>query len=888
MPQQAILDLPVIEFEDFRASPVALQQWCAENYGLAGIHPHPDAVFHFAASLWRYRDSQPLFGVAALSSLYLHALSSHIAAQRRVGALRASGAEAQQVREAEEDAQYARVDLADLGRLVGEFAAPALRLAQRDPEAAREHMRANVQAIGEEGWAEELESLSAALATPDTSRLDFSRPLADVLRQLEVQRDSLLRPLPGASGPAAARMQQELDEYREIANRASARLRDMETERRRLESMARSAADPLAGEIEGAGAELGEGLRELRERLASMEQRHGDQLAAARRELAALRAERDRLAEELLQVVSAGADAEHTQEELIERIEKADQERVEAAAAIENLSGRLATVTGEAGARAQEAESRRQRNEELERALDEMRRELVDSEKRLSQAQASAEALESQVTGRGSELEQALFESEARIAELESALLEAQGREERLAHAGEDRDVQVRRLEEKLAAQRRDADAISGQLAEAETLSQERAARMAELEREAERLRKEGAEAQRRVLSARGEVEDAKGAEQSARAESLRLSDLLKDERARVQQGQAALQGREQELAQAKGALALAQKQAAESAQLLAQSNTLREAREKEAARLQADLAASRKEADEHGTRAAVSARELAQLRADADERAKRLREGESELKNTRYDLEQATRRIQQAGSSDKEQREKLAALQGEQARLRQELVEAREDARAQAEAGADKLRKMEEKLALLQERVRNADTEKKALLETLTRSEQNRSAEKQELESVIERLRAESGERHKALLKAESEAEKLGKKLNESDSFVIARQREIERLQQRVQYLTGEIGMVADLRTRFENAADDARRNELASQISRKLDTLFAESGRPVHADRRTEKIVILHVKKDDQQISAEAEKPFVSTKPGENSNGGQASGAPGPEAQS
>ena len=74
MPEQAILDLPVIEFELYEDSIGRLHAQCIESYRLAGFRPHPDAIFHLGASLWRYRDNETLKQVVALAACYLHDL----------------------------------------------------------------------------------------------------------------------------------------------------------------------------------------------------------------------------------------------------------------------------------------------------------------------------------------------------------------------------------------------------------------------------------------------------------------------------------------------------------------------------------------------------------------------------------------------------------------------------------------------------------------------------------------------------------------------------------------------------------------------------------------------------------------------------------------------
>src|SRR5688500_5827534 len=137
MPEQAILDLPVIEFALCQASMGRLHAQCIESYGLAGFRPHPDAVFHFTASLWRYREEETLKQVAGLSTFYLRALSRHVAARRRVAAVRTAmeeqGVPATRTRlaEADEDLAYAQEDLSDISSQVADFVTTFLQLQGR-------------------------------------------------------------------------------------------------------------------------------------------------------------------------------------------------------------------------------------------------------------------------------------------------------------------------------------------------------------------------------------------------------------------------------------------------------------------------------------------------------------------------------------------------------------------------------------------------------------------------------------------------------------------------------------------------------------------------------------------------------------------------------------
>jgi hypothetical protein len=63
-----------------------------------------------------------------------------------------------------------------------------------------------------------------------------------------------------------------------------------------------------------------------------------------------------------------------------------------------------------------------------------------------------------------------------------------------------------------------------------------------------------------------------------------------------------------------------------------------------------------------------------------------------------------------------------------------------------------------------------------------------------------------------------------------------------------------------------MEQEPNAEKSQALASEVARRLDNLFSEAGAPINADRRTEKIVVLHLKKSDDEIAAD-NRQFVAT---------------------
>src|SRR5690606_6576828 len=104
-------------------------------------------------------------------------------------------------------------------------------------------------------------------------------------------------------------------------------------------------------------------------------------------------------------------------------------------------------------------------------------------------------------------------------------LADAELRADQLAGQLEDKQYELKRGQDRIEAQKRTIDSISSQLAEAETLTDEHEARIAALERENERLRRDLSDAQSRMLDAKGDVDEARDAAETARAEMQRLKD---------------------------------------------------------------------------------------------------------------------------------------------------------------------------------------------------------------------------------------------------------------------------------------------------------------------------------------------------------------------------
>ena len=871
MPEQAILDLPVIEFERHLDSPARLHAQCIESYGLAGFRPHPDAVFHFSASLWRHREDESLKQVAALSTFYLSALSAQVAARRRVAAVRTamegSGAGMRtRLAEADEDHAAAQEELNDITNHVVEF----VEASQFDDDA---NLSRNLSAMGEPGWTDRLETLAVALARLEDVRINWAAPLTEVLEDLNDIPLGIAEPKSsnahGIDGGVIARLQAELEQYRTLATRASSRLQQVDNERHQLEALLQDSEGDSTNRslaLEEARQALEVTLVEARERLDRIEHNQNAKLKAAEREITTLRTERDRLNAELLHSMETSTETESSQEELIDQLESAASDRLEAANALSALSRRLEEIQGDAEAAADHTTTLQERINELEQLVAELGEELSRSEERNLQAEATMQALESDA-GRNTEFESILTESEERLADTQEKLADAQLRADGLAGELEDRAYELKRAQDRVEAQKKSIDSISVQLAEAETLADEHDARIVALERENERLRRDLSDAQSKMLDAKGDVDEARDAAESSRVELQRLKDRLDEEKGKSTVASTeglelrkALRDRDEEVVRLRDELQdvlqrgkRAEKQAEDAAHrardLEDEAATLRD--EQETARadvehLRTELKTALDTSAAHRRDYEGLTRETDALRKDLD----RVRAEHDALRNSR-----------QAGAVHKtEQQTKTVELSQQIAELRAELD-------AQQDLSADRGKKADERLQLAKTRADNAEIHAQTLLDTLEQAEQARKNERTELEALVAaergKVRTDAGE----LGKMRSETESLRAKLNESEAFVIKRQREFDRTEGQLKSLLEEIRTVADLRTQYEKSDAGKQRDDVASQIGRRIDSLFAAAGKPVHADRKTEKLVIFTVKKTDEEIADTDAKPFVAT---------------------
>ncbi len=874
MPQQAILDLPIIEFEPFRASPDRLHAQCIETYGVNGLAPHADAAFHFGASLWRYREAESPKQVAGLAAGYLGALSLQVAARRRLAAARAGTRSVDSIESAEEELENAGAHLDDITRLVLDFVGDMLEQAATEPQRAGRRLAQNIESMAEPGWSDELEECAAGFMQ-SRPRIRWQDDLVDVLDALE---EAALPPATGnghnlLDDQLVRRLHGELQEYREIATTASSRLQAVDSERRELERLlAQTESDFSARSValDEVREELEHTLGEARRRLETLEQMGS---AAAGPELEKLRAERDRLADELLNSLSSATETETSHEELIEHLEQAAIDRVQAADAIGSLGKRLDAVQRDAEATAERADAYRQRMNELEDQVDELRGELADAEQRNQQAQAVIAALEN-AEGRNSEFESFLTDAEARLADTEARLEDTQLRVDALSGELEDTRYELEKAREKLAQQKANLDSVSGQLAEAETLAGERDDRINELERENERLRRDLSDAQTRMLDAKGDMDEARATEQNLQVELKRLNERISEEKGKAErnlrdkeQAARALQAAQSELATATASHQTLAEHASTLESTTAEIEKTQRARDREIKTLRESLAAA-------DARAGESEKALAQAKKDLrafNEAAAKAEKSGAEAATAREKADADLKAMRDSAARTKAE---LADALAERVLLQNQLAEVREEVLAARDLAKDRHDKLSEKLALTSERLQRRDDERRMLLDNLTTAEDNRRAEKEELEAVMQRTSTEVTSARAKLQSANADMKRLQDKLNETETFLIARQRELEKSENRFRSLIDEVGSVADLRTQYEKAETDTQRGKLASQISKRIDSLFSAAGKPVHADRRTEKILILHVKKNDAEIEAESDKPFVATKGGDNSN--------------
>jgi chromosome segregation ATPase len=413
-------------------------------------------------------------------------------------------------------------------------------------------------------------------------------------------------------------------------------------------------------------------------------------------------------------------------------------------------------------------------------------------------------------------------------------------------------------------SQKRTIDSISVQLAESETLADGHEARIVALERENERLRRDLSDAQSKMLDSRGDVDEARDAAAAARSELQRLKDRLEEERGKTSsissetlELRSSLRDRDDELAALRHELADVQ-------QKLKRVERISDEQARSARDLHDQVETGRAE---RAQAVAEQERLRAELKQALDDAASRRSEAEglvrerdgsgAELDRLRAELLSLRTATQSGGSQKAEQRARIVELE-------QELAAQRLERQADRELAQDRRVKLEERLALSNTRAANAEAEAKALLLTLQQSEQSREAERRDMQALRDTGHIEETEAEKL----RDELKALRDKLNESEAFLIKRQREFEKTELRLKSLLEEIGAISDLRAKYEKAKPGKKRDELASQIGRRIDALFAAAGKPVRADRRTEKVVILTVKKSDKELAEEAEKPFIATK--------------------
>lgn len=849
MPEQAILDLPLVEFEQFGGRPEAVLDFATRFYSLSGLPPHRDVAFHLAASLCRYRDNESVFALCALCAFFLRAHAAALAAERRVHALAtATIREQAQARDEHEERQALALQLATLILAVaGRHAAQS----RRNSAAAEARVARNLGEMSKPAFGEELESLLDPLMRNEFEQLDFSGAPPEVFARLEHERPSLIRSGNGharSSGRLNAvannavseassslrglgALKAELDEMRAELRDAAEQLGKAARERRELEELLRE-AEHLSSEralaLEEARGALELSVADARERLARFEREQQTQveqlrlrvaeltrehdagqqeIARLRRELAGARGANEHAGVELTRVLQRTAATELEREDLLTRVAGFDAEREVAARTIDALKEKVA--------QSKEQIARRDESiEDFQRSLDELREELVSSETRLAGTQASLLALESEAEQLRSEArhtskaEQGRTVSESRLTQAQARLADAELRISQLEAALADSKERLTQAEGRVREQRRNVEVVSGQLAEAETLSNERAEKIARLEAELADSRR-----------ALGEA-NAKLGETSARLSSISTSgrDL------------------EKELAQARTALD-EQRQAA-----LRLEETVR-AREAEIARLR-----SRES-------------EQSAFKLQVEEQTARLRK----------QLEHQTQELSaKAGETEKESeatRQKLVAAELRLMDVQQKLAGMEDDLRAGQERSADAAGRLQAEISLLRERLSHAEAERGALAQNLGRGDDSQRGERAALDKRLATLEEQAREREKESEKARVEAEKVRRKLDETDAFLIARQRELERVTTKQKYLISEIKTIADLRTRMEQAPSAESAQVIASEVAKRLDNLFSEAGAPVHADRRTERIVVMHLKKSDAEIASDAGAAFVAT---------------------
>ena len=856
MPEQAILDLPLVEFERFEGSVDAVSQHCIDVYGITGLSPHADAVFHLTASLFRYRDTESVFQLTALCCFFLRTLSNALAAQRRIVALGAAardgtGLTKAAYSEAQAEHTHEKANAANLCRMLLAVAGRHFVQSRRNRSAASSRLGQNLALIANASFQEELGSLIGPLSHADFSDLQFDLDPPQVFAQLDQHKARLTKPQNGHSKPSGrfsavadeavieatsslrglGALKGELEEARHELQDAAEELVNLRRERAELEEMLRESermASERALALEELRAALELSVSDARERLARVEREQSGELEQARRKAAESSIEREKLAAELARltreieslhkvkdesgremtrVLERAALSENEREDLLSQIESFDSERDVAAKTIEVLKDKVAQ-SKDTIARRDEALN------ELQETVDSLRDELVSSETRLANAQASVLALETESEQlrreavQGQHSGKALTDHQSRLKQAERRLADSERRVSQLeASLAESKD-QLAQTEGKLKDQRRNVEVVSGQLAEAETLSNERADKLERLQSELAEARRGLGESQARLSESSARLKSVASTGKDAEQEMTRIRGQLEDQRRQVARLEETVKARDAEISRRA---------------------------ESEAAQ---------------GSRAANAESELAQLRRDLD----------------RQNIELGSR----AGESEKdsqETRQKLVTAELRLMEAQQKLDSAEEDLRATNERGADMRQKQDAEIALLRERLTHAEAERQVLTQSLARGEDSQGKERSALEKQVKLLEEQARAQERESEKARAEQEKTRRKLDETDAFLIARQRELERVLTRQKYLISEIKAIAELRTRMEQATTDDARSEPASEVARRLDNLFSEAGAPINADRRTEKIVVMHLKKSDGEIRSETSPEFVAT---------------------
>jgi chromosome segregation ATPase len=786
MPQQAILDLPVIEFEPFVRAPARLHALCIDRYGLSGLAPHADIAFHFAASLWRYRQAESPKQLAGLASAYVQALAAQLAARRRVSAARAGTGSVDGIDRAEAALRAANRHLEQVTRHVLDFVADLLEVSARYPDRADRRVKANLDAMGETAWARRLED-ACAVFQHFTAPIRWGADLPHVLEQFEESE----APMPG-SAYRRGLMDTLREELAEAQHQATERIRAADAESRELarflQPPARQPGErPRDSEQRGLQAELAavrELLEHLRDAQASRQPTGDDTERVNQAEVARHNTASEQQNRELEQALQAAIDARAERDQLRLELKQALQSATEAQAEREEYTARLEAANEDRLAAADAIDALRERMQALQ---DEVENSVLQAGSLEQQLEAERSKMQGTDTARA-ELEQMLLESESRLAESEAKAEETQAllevTEDELKQAREE----LKTARESLERTRRDLDTAAAGLKQTEAYASEQRKRADGLQAENAELQRKEADARTRMVEFRDNLEESRGAERGLREEIARVE----SEKAEVLEQ---LRAERDVLAQAEDALA-----------------ELQQAREKLASRVEA-------------------------LQSAADANSGRMTQ------------EYATLESELASMRDELHAERRWAVD-----LERQTAEAEATREAEAQR-ADSIRKtMEEKLALAHKRLEAVEHDNIELSDALKHAEEARQSLTKELDSITGRQSGERKRTDKILKDTQAQLDTLRRQLADSESASAKRQAELERVRNEHRAVLEDVAAVADLRGEYEGSSDERERQDIASRISRRLDSLFNVAGRPIHADRRTEKIVILHVRKSPE----------------------------------